>query len=140
MVILFYPNHIGITTLWIHYSNGGIIFRKMVKNVENSFWKYATIDDQVYAIHMHATGLELNKTQMIVLYKLYHYNSELCMCSIIYTRIAWPNDELLWVVQPGIQPDTVLKTALDFKFLALIFNAQRQSSMPMTRDKMYIYK
>ena len=32
--------------------------------------------DQVYVIHIHATGMKLSKTQRIIAYKLYHYNSE----------------------------------------------------------------
>ena len=54
----------------------------MVKNVENWFWKYATIDDQVYAIHMHATGLELNKTQMIY-YINFITTIQNCVCVLL---------------------------------------------------------
>ena len=44
--------------------------------VINGIEKSGLIDDQINAIHIHATGMKLSKTQRIVSYKLHHYNSE----------------------------------------------------------------
>ena len=43
----------------------------------------APIDDQVYAIHIHATSMTVSKTQTIVLYKLYRCKSEVKLEVII---------------------------------------------------------
>ena len=61
MVIVFSNKHIVINNLWIDYINGGVIFRKVVKSGEDWNWKSAHIYDRIYAIHIHATGMEVSK-------------------------------------------------------------------------------
>ena len=43
------------------------------------------------------------------------------LCSGLFIRIAFPNDEVLRVEQPGFQPQTVANIALDSRYPHSIF-------------------
>ena len=56
----------------------------------------------------------------------YEFVTPLSVCSVLCTRLASPNYEVVRVIQPGLQPQTVDNPSLDSGCPGIIFKARQR--------------